>query len=302
MDPKVSRRGAMMTVYHVPVLVEEVVEGLITNPAGVYVDATFGGGGHSRAILGQLGPEGRLFGIDKDPDAPLQSLTDERFQGIRGDFRFLEELLEAWQVKEVAGILADLGISSHQVEVPARGFSYRWDAPLDLRMNPYEGEPAWAWLKRQRPEALAELLRTYGDLPKSRRLAETILKHWQPEFTTYQLTECAYKVYGKKAEDFLSPLFQAIRIAINDELGALEALLEAAYRLLSSHGRLVILTYHSGEARILKKHLHRPAEENPVTGWKRPRWKLLAKKTPSPAEIEANPRSRSATLWLIERV
>lgn len=292
----------MMTVYHVPVLLEEAMDGLITNPAGVYVDVTFGGGGHSRAILERLEPEGRLFGIDKDPEAPLHSLTDERFQGIRGDFRFLEELLEAWQVKEVAGILADLGISSHQVDTPARGFSYRWNAPLDLRMNPRAGEPAWAWLKRQHPETLAELLRAYGDLPKSRQLAETILKHWQPEFSTHQLTECAYKVYGRKAEEFLSPIFQALRIAINDEFAALEALLEAAYKLLSPYGRLVVLTYHSGEARILKKHLHKPAEENLVTGWKRPRWKLLAKKTPSPAEIEVNPRSRSATLWVIERI
>jgi len=302
MDAKVFRAGVVTALYHQPVLLQPAVEGLVWHPSGVYVDATFGGGGHSRAILSRLASNGRLIGIDKDPDAPLHALADERFVGVRGDFRDIETLLSERSIHRVAGILADLGISSHQIDEPSRGFSYRWDVPLDLRMDPTVGLPAWAWLKYQHPEGLARLLRMYGDLPRSRRLADVILENWQPHFTTGQLVACAQKVYGKQASERLAPLFQAIRIAINGEYEALRALLEAATHLVERGGRLVILTYHSGEVRLVKAHLHRPAYEDPVTGQKQMAWRLLGKVFPSPAEVQDNPRSRSAILWIAEKL
>ncbi|MCX8113187.1 MAG: 16S rRNA (cytosine(1402)-N(4))-methyltransferase RsmH [Bacteroidia bacterium] len=303
MDAEVSRTISPVRAYHAPVLLQEAVEGLITDPTGVYVDATFGGGGHSRLIVERLIPPGHLYGIDKDPDSPLEELQDERFSGMRGDFRNIESLLEERGIRSLTGLLADLGISSHQIDSPERGFSYRWEAPLDLRMNPKTGVPAWMWLSRQTPDTLARVLHEYGDLPKSRRLAEKILYRWQPEFSTHQLVMCAEMVYGKKAaSSYLSPLFQAIRIAVNDEFGALKALLRAADALVKKGGRLVVLTYHSGEVRLLKGHLRLPIEEDPLTGQKRWGWRLLSKIVPSPTEVLSNPRSRSATLWIAEKI
>lgn len=292
----------MKVAYHAPVLLQDAIQGLLIDPRGTYVDATFGGGGHTRAILAHLGPAGRLYGIDKDPEAPLHEVQDERFHAIRGDFRDLRALLTEEGVYAVHGILADLGISSHQVDTPERGFSYRYEAPLDLRMNPRAGDPAWLWLGRQTVSSLSAVLRTYGDLPKSHRLAEVILQRWYSGFTTQALVACARTVYGKAAEHFLAPLFQAIRIVINDELGALELLLSAARDLLIQGGRLVVLTYHSGEARLLKAHLRQPKEMNPITGQQSAHWRLLSKIRPSAIEIAQNPRSRSATLWIAEKL
>ncbi|MCS6895009.1 MAG: 16S rRNA (cytosine(1402)-N(4))-methyltransferase RsmH [Bacteroidia bacterium] len=278
------------------------MEGLLTNPEGIYVDATFGGGGHAEAILAHLSPYGSLYAIDKDPEAPFHRIQDQRCRTIRGDFRDIEALLARQGVTAVHGILADLGISSHQVDTGDRGFSYRKEALLDLRMDPTTGEPAYRWLQRQTPTRLAAILRTYGDLPKSRRLAEVILQRWHTGFTTKALAECAYLVYGRAADRYLSPLFQAIRIAINDELGALDALLNAADNLIMPGGRLVVLTYHSGEARLLKAHLRRPHQIHPITGQQAFLWRLLRKVSPSPAEVQSNPRSRSATLWIAEKL
>lgn len=292
----------MTFAYHIPVLVEAVVEGLITDPSGIYVDATFGGGGHSRTILARLSSQGRLYAIDKDPDAPLSKVRDTRFTGIRGDFRHIRVHLEKEEVRKVHGILADLGVSSHQVDVGERGFSYRVEAPLDLRMDYTRGEPGHLWLGKQHPSKLAELLRMYGDLPKSRRLAEEILRRWHIGFTTGELLLCARRVYGRYSDAYLAPLFQALRIAINDEMGALEALLEAAGELIMPGGRLVLLTYHSGEVKRVKAALRQPQHEDPVTGQRTFRWKLLHKHTPSAEEIQQNPRSRSAILWIAERL
>lgn len=302
MDAKVSRAGTVSHAYHTPVLLRETVSGLIWDPAGIYVDATFGGGGHSREILERLAPEGRLIGIDKDPEAPLGAIRDSRFIGVRGDFRDVERILHGQGIERVAGILADLGISSHQVDTAERGFSYRTESPLDLRMDPTRGSPAWAWLRHQQEEELAHILRIYGDLPRSRRLAAVILRQWQPYFTTQQLVACARAVYGIQASDYLAPLFQALRIAINDEYGAFETLLTASDTLIMRGGRLVVLTYHSGEVRLLRTHLRQPAHIDWITGQRTPAWRLLQKAMPSSEEVSHNPRSRSATLWIAEKL
>ncbi|MCX7606438.1 MAG: 16S rRNA (cytosine(1402)-N(4))-methyltransferase RsmH [Bacteroidia bacterium] len=288
--------------YHTPVLKREVVEALVTTPEGTYVDATFGGGGHSRAIVDRLSPQGRLIGIDRDPEAPFETLQDPRFIGIRGNFENLSELLHSYGISEVDGILADLGVSSHQLDTPHRGFSYRHEAPLDLRMNPQEGIPARLWLGQVSQENLADVLLLHGDLPKSRRLAAQIKRHWHPNFTTTDLVNCARKVYGLSTERYLPPLFQAIRIAVNAELEALQQLLMQAPTLLKPAGRLVILTYHSGEARIVKNLYQQPEKEDPVTGQRKYAWRLVDRLSPSPEEVRSNPRSRSARLWICERL
>lgn len=300
MDRKVS--GTVKAWYHQPVLCEAAVEALVSDPDGVYVDATFGGGGHSRAILARLGPASQLFALDQDPEAPLDSIQDPRFYPLRGNFRDLEVLLKPYGVSTVTGLMADLGVSWHQIDTPERGFSYRFEAPLDLRMNPYQGVPAWEWLSWQEEETLAHYLRAYGDLPRSRKLARAIQRGWRPGFTTRDLAEAAHATYGHQAPRYLAQVFQALRIALNGELEALEALLAWATRATKPGGRLVILTYHSGEARLLKNLYHQPVTEDPCTGHKTFAWQKVAVHRPAQEEVRSNPRSRSAQLWILKRL
>lgn len=302
MDTKVFRGMSVSPCYHVPVLCEPAATALITDPEGIYVDATFGGGGHSRAILERLAETGRLFGIDQDPEAPFHTLTDPRFTAIRGNFREITALLADRGVSQVSGILADLGLSSHQIDTPERGFSYRQDSPLDLRMNPTEGVPAWAWLSTHSTEEIARVLREYGDLPKSRRLAALVQASWRPEFSTQELARCVRKIYGPLSDRYLAPTFQALRIAVNDERGALRDLLKQAASLLLPGGRLVLLTYHSGEARLVKTLYQQPITENPITGERTYGWRLLEVREPEESEKVQNPRSRSAKLWIVEKL
>ena len=286
--------------YHRPVLAQAAVEALITEPGGTYVDVTFGGGGHSRLILERLSPEGRLLGIDQDPEAPLFELVDPRFIPVRANFRHLLQLLAERGIEEIDGLLADLGVSSHQLDTVERGFSYRAEAPLDLRMDPSAGVPAYVWLAQQSEEALITLFRAYGDLPQAHRLARAIRLH-RPNTTT-DLRNLAQAVYGYKAPAYLSQIFQALRIAINDEMGAMEALLQAATKVIRPQGRLVVLTYHSGEARLLKSLYQTPLAHDPIYGHYHYAWKLHNKLRPSQQEIQENPRSRSATLWILEKL
>jgi len=286
--------------YHRPVLAQAAVEALITDPAGVYVDATFGGGGHSRLILARLHPHGHLIGIDRDPDAPFSAISDPRFTPLRANFRDLKALVERLGFSTITGLLADLGVSSHQLDTPQRGFSYRVQAPLDLRMDPTTGLPAYQWIPLQSEETLATILRNHGDLPRAKRLARILLLK-RPQTTT-DLAAILQSVYGPKAPGYRAQVFQALRIAINDELNALKALLEAATDLIRPHGRLVILTYHSGEARLLKPLYQKPIREDPLYGQHQYAWKLICKKHPSSEEIQENPRSRSATLWVLEKL
>ena len=287
-------------IYHRPVLAQAAVEALITDPSGTYVDATFGGGGHSRLILERLSTRGHLIGIDQDPEAPLTAISDARFAPVRANFRHLKALLENMGISTLNGLLADLGVSSHQLDTPSRGFSYRAEAPLDLRMDPTTGLPAYQWIPLQSEEYLANLLRNYGDLPLAKRLAKALLLG-QPQTTT-DLQTILRAVYGPKASKYLAQTFQALRIAINDELNALQDLLEAATELIQPHGRLVILTYHSGEARPLKALYQKPLREDPIYGHRKYTWKLIYKKRPSPEEIHENPRSRSAILWVLQKL
>ncbi|MCS6789974.1 MAG: 16S rRNA (cytosine(1402)-N(4))-methyltransferase RsmH [Bacteroidia bacterium] len=287
--------------YHVPVLAETVAQALVIRPEGIYVDCTFGGGGHSRAILARLSSKGKLVGIDRDPEAPLDSIKDERFTGMHGNFAQLREHTKRLGIEQVDGIVADLGVSWHQLDTPQRGFSFRHNAPIDLRMNPQEGIPAHEWLSRQSPDELARILRHWGDLPHAYRLAQRLIREWKPHITTQEVAAIAKKIYRFKAQAYLPQLFQALRIAINQEIEALEALLQQSTEVLREGGRLALLAYHSGEVRVIKAHLHKPLQENPVTGQRKYQWRLILRRFPCAYEVKANPRSRSAQLWVLEK-
>lgn len=286
--------------YHQPVLAQTAVNALVSKPSGTYVDATFGGGGHSRLILERLSAEGRLLGIDQDPEAPLFELVDPRFIPVRANFRHLLQLLAERGIAEIDGLLADLGVSSHQLDTVERGFSYRAEAPLDLRMDPTTGMPACTWLVQESEQTLTALFREYGDLPQAHRLARAICLH-RPHTTT-DLRNLAQSIYGYKASAYLSQIFQALRIAINDEMGALEELLRGATKVIRLQGRLIVLTYHSGEARRIKTLYQTPLAYDPIYGHHRYAWKLLSKIYPTQQEIAENPRSRSATLWILQKL
>jgi 16S rRNA (cytosine1402-N4)-methyltransferase len=284
--------------YHQPVLAQAVVQALVTDPNGLYVDATFGGGGHSQGLLDSLGREARLIAIDQDPEAPFEALSDPRFIPLRANFRELSGLLQKQGITHITGLLADLGVSSHQLDTAERGFSYRREGLLDLRMNPTAGFPAHAWLRQQSHETLTELLRRYGDLPRAKALADLLLCEL-PQ-TTSALRHLVEKFYGFRAKAYLPQVFQALRIGVNDELGALQDLLEAATCHVRPGGRLVVLTYHSGEARLIKALYQTPAHVDVLHGKKLYDWHLIQKIRPSQTEILQNPRSRSATLWILE--
>lgn len=289
-----------MSLYHEPVLREAAVVALVWDPSGTYVDATFGGGGHSRLILRRLSSCGRLIGIDQDPEAPLEALCNPRFKGVRANFRHLEAILAEERLSLIAGVLLDLGVSSHQLDTAQRGFSYRWEGPLDLRMNPEEGMPAYEWLVTVPTETLAECLRRYGDLPQARALA-VLLQTARPK-TTVRLRALVESFYGKrKGQALLAQVFQALRIAVNDEMGALKEVLAACTKVVMPGGRLVVLTYHSGEARQVKQLYQTPSYEDPLSGQRRYAWQLLEKLRPTLEEIAHNPRSRSAQLWVLEK-
>ncbi len=290
--------------YHKPVLAREAVDALINDPAGVYADVTFGGGGHSRLILERLNENGRLFAFDKDADALKNRLNDKRFILIRSDFRFLKNQLRFYGIKELDGVLADLGISSHQIDEAQRGFSYRTDAPLDMRMNREAEISAYEVLNNYSAEKLTEILRLYGELKNPKRIAGAIVNYRKnkPIKTTGQLIEAVRKFTPKhQPAKFLSKLFQAFRIEVNGELEALKELLQQSAGLIKPGGKLVIITYHSLEDRLVK-HFIRSGnfEDNPVKDFygniTKPFDKVGKVIIPGEAEIEENPRARSAKM------
>lgn len=277
------------------------------NPEGTYVDATFGGGGHSRAILEKLGPEGRLFGFDRDTDALANAPADPRFTFVHSDFRFIQNWMEFYNIKKVDGILADLGVSFHHFDTPERGFSFRNDAPLDMRMN-QDGELTAEQLVNTLSEAdLTALLRQYTDLKNASAIARAICtrRRSTPIATTGALAAVVEPLLNKRnIKKELAQVFQAIRIATNDEFASLNALLESSLKLLKKGGRLAILTYHSGEDKIVKDFMKsgslKPEDDNQalIFGARKSPLKLITT-TPlvaSPQEVEANPRARSAKL------
>lgn len=291
-------------MYHSPVLLHKSVDDLITDPNGTYIDVTFGGGGHSREILKRLSPKGKLYSFDQDLDALENTINDERFTLINQNFRFLENSLMIYGVGAVDGILADLGVSSHQFDEASRGFSTRSDAPLDMRMNVKQHLDAKKIVNQYDEEQLADIFHNYGELRNSRKIAKEIIQQRliKPIKTTQQLKDIFQYIPAPNRNKFYAQIFQAIRIEVNQELEALKEMLEQSYRVLKPEGRLVVISYHSLEDRLAKRFLkHGMFEGEPVKdlyGNFEKRFTLLQTKAtiPDEEEIEENSRARSAKL------
>ena len=296
--------------YHVPVLLQESLEGMNITPEGTYVDVTFGGGGHSREILRRLGAEGHLYGFDQDADAEQNIPADSRFTFVRSNFRYLYNFMRYHQVAgEVDGLLADLGVSSHHFDDQERGFSFRFDGDLDMRMNTRAGKTAADIVNTYTEEALADVFYLYGELKISRKLAAVIAKSRAvKKITTIgELLEVVKPFIGKdKEKKFLAQVFQASRIEVNDEMRALKEMLQGTLKVLKPEGRLVVITYHSLEDRLVKNFLKtgnfEGKAEKDFFGNVNSPFRLVNTKVivPTDAEIERNPRSRSAKLRIAE--
>lgn len=297
--------------YHQPVLLRESVDALCVREGGVYVDATFGGGGHSREVLRRMGAKGRLYGMDQDADALANASAmdaDGRFTPIWGNFRFMRNFLRYEGVTQVDGILADLGVSSHHFDDERRGFSFRFNAPLDMRMNQQAGRTAADVVNDLGEQQLAQVFRLYGELRQARPLARALCRAREqaPIATTGQLADIANGVLGRTGGGDLPKVFQALRIEVNDELGALQQMLAQAVRLLRPGGRLVVITYHSLEDRLVKNLIRtgncRGEAEVDFYGNVHAPLRAVGKPiTPSAEEVGANPRSRSARLRVGEK-
>lgn len=306
--------------YHVSVLLKESVDGLAVQPDGVYVDVTFGGGGHSREILRRLGPHGHLYGFDQDADAErnLSALTDEhsffatddRFTFVRSNFRYIKNWMRYYEVDGIDGLLADLGVSSHHFDDESRGFSFRYDAPLDMRMNKRAGMTAADVLNNYTESQLADIFYLYGELKNARKLASVIVKSRQekPVQTTGQLLELTERLFVKEREKKeVTKLFQALRIEVNHEMDALRDMLNCATELLRQGGRLSIITYHSLEDRIVKNVMKSGNVEGKVEqdffGRISSPYRLINRvTTPDDEELQLNSRSRSAKLRIAEKL
>ncbi len=302
------------TSYHAPVLCKAVIEGLVTDPAGCYVDATLGGGGHTAALLDALAPGGRVVGIDQDPEALAavrERLAPEIARGrlvlCEGNFADLEALLAGAGIERVDGVLADLGVSSHQLDEAGRGFSFQGEGPLDMRMNPRTGISAETVVNAWDEVALRHVLRAYGEEPRAAKIARAIVAA-RPLTTTKELARVVRGVVpDREAMKTLARVFQGIRIAVNGELEALEQLLAAAARVVRPGGRLAIISYHSLEDRRVKRMLRygnlsgepvRDLYGNLLSPWRERTRRPL---TASEEEVAANPRARSARLRIAER-
>lgn len=299
------------TVYHIPALLNEVVEGLAIKPNGIYVDVTYGGGGHSRAIMEHLGPQGHLYGLDQDLDAWENRLDDPRFTFVHSNFAFLSNFMRYHGVEQVDGILADLGVSSHHFDDSARGFSFRSDAALDMRMNRSGGVTAADVLNTYDESRLADLLYLYGELRQSRRMASSIVKarsHGAMSTTGELIDAVRPHIKASQEKKELAQVFQAIRIEVNHELDALRRLLEQAVALLAPGGRLAVITYHSLEDRMVKNFVRSGNVEGRVEQdfFGRVNAPLRAVNNrvivPGDDEVARNPRSRSAKLRIAEKV
>ncbi len=296
--------------YHIPALAKETIDLLAPQPDGIYVDATFGGGGHSRLIIGNLSAQGKLYAFDQDADAYKNRINDPRFHFVHGNFRYLRQFLHYYGVTAIDGIIADLGVSFHHFDTPQRGFSFRLEGPLDMRMNQQAKTTAADILNTYTEEQLANIFRLYGELSNAKNLARAILQRRQQQPFAYtrdllKVAETTLRHYNDKKE--LSQLFQALRIEVNDELGALQDMLSAARTILKPQGRIAILTYHSLEDRMVKNffrtgniqgELQKDFYGNILTPFR-----LLTNKpiTASEQEVNSNPRSRSAKLRVAEK-
>jgi 16S rRNA (cytosine1402-N4)-methyltransferase len=300
-----------MSIYHIPVLPQQTVAALMVKPNGVYADCTFGGGGHARLLLEHLGPEGRLYVFDQDADA-LQNLPDDkRVIFIHQNFMHLQRMLRLQGVKEVDGVMADLGVSSHQFDEAARGFSTRFEGPLDMRMDARATKTAASILQEYTETQLHKMFEQLGEVTNSKTLARTIVaaRKTTPLTTIATLKTLLGPIVKGNPHRYFAQVFQALRIEVNDELNVLKQLLEQLPAVLKSGGRAAIITFHSLEDRLVKNYFKQggfePQEENPFSRTTTPRlFTIITKKPiePSPEEIRQNPRSRSARLRVAEKI
>lgn len=297
--------------YHKPVMLEECLEGLNIKENGTYADMTYGGGGHSKEIVKRLGKDGHLYGFDQDLDAMEGAIKDDRFTFVRSNFRFLKNWMRYHNVEGLDGILADLGVSSHHLDEGERGFSFRYDAPLDMRMNQRASLTAAKILNEYSEEQLADIFYLYGEMKNSRKIASVIVKaRQQGEIkTTGQFADLMKPVLGREREKKdMAKVFQALRIEVNGEMKVLKQMLQGAIEMLKPGGRLVVMTYHSLEDRIVKNIIKSGNVEgkteqdffgNNLSPLRQVKKGVI---TPSPQELEDNPRSRSAKLRIAEKI
>lgn len=297
------------TAYHIPVLLEESIDGMNLQPKGIYVDVTFGGGGHSKEILHRGDSSIRLFSFDQDEDAERNIVNDDRFTFIRSNFRYLYNFLRYHGIEQVDGILADLGVSSHHFDDSERGFSFRFDGNLDMRMNKRSGKTAADIVNTYDEERLADIFYLYGELKNSRKLASTIVKarNRKAIVSIGDFLEIVKPLFGREREKKeLAKVFQALRIEVNQEMEALKEMLLSAIEVLKPGGRLVVITYHSLEDRMVKNIMKTGNIEgktiqdfygNPQTPFKLVNKVIIA----SDEEVKRNPRSRSAKLRIAEK-
>ena len=315
----------MNEIYHIPAMLRETIQGLNIQPDGLYVDVTFGGGGHSRAILQQLSEQGKLYSFDQDLDTLQNAMHQENWQFVHSNFRYLRNFMDYYGVEQIDGLLGDLGVSFHHFDCPERGFSFRFSAPLDMRMNQTGGKTAADILNSYSEEDLARVLYIYGEMNNSRQIAKKIVKA-RGQKAIERTEELVAVVIGKTlsaplqggkdgqeldipagAKKELAKLFQALRIEVNDEMGALREMLLAAKDLLRPGGRIAILTYHSLEDRMVKNFLRSGNLEGKIEkdfyGNILSPFKVIEKGlTASAEEVERNPRSRSAKLRVAEKL
>ena len=296
--------------YHVPVLLDESINGLNLHPDGVYIDVTFGGGGHSREILRRLPQGSRLFSFDQDADAERNIVDDDRFTFVRSNFRYLKNWMRYYEIDHIDGLLADLGVSSHHFDDESRGFSFRFDAPLDMRMNKRADKTAADIVAEYDEEALADIFYLYGELKNSRRIASALVKARQQHAiaTTQDFLHVVEPFFKREREKKdMARLFQALRIEVNHEMEALKEMLAAATQLLAPGGRLSVITYHSLEDRIVKNVMKAGNAEGKMIqdfyGRIETPYRLVNNKVivPTDEEQQRNPRSRSAKLRIAEK-
>lgn len=300
------------SVYHVPVLLQEVVESLQVRKDGIYVDATFGGGGHSKAILAKLGPSGKLIVFDQDAAAQQNVPDDDRILFVPHNFRHLQRMLRLHKVTQVDGILADLGVSSHQFDEPDRGFSIRFDGDLDMRMDKRQELTAFDVISRYSEQQLHKLFEQYGEVTNSKTLARTIvaLRTNVSMKTIANFKQALHSVVKGNPNRYFAQVFQALRIEVNDELGALKELLQQVPAILKPGGRVAVITFHSLEDRLVKNFFKKgsfeeeedtnPFGQNTIS----PSLTVITKKpvVPGEAELRKNPRSRSSKLRVAEKI
>ena len=296
--------------YHIPVMLKQSVDGLNIREGGIYVDVTFGGGGHSREILSRIGDNGRLYSFDQDADAERNIIDDNRFTFVRSNFRYIKNWMRYHGEEHIDGLLADLGVSSHHLDDETRGFSFRFDTPLDMRMNKRAGLNAADVINNYSEEQLADVFYLYGELRQARQIASLITKQRSSKRieTTGELKEAVGKLFAREREKKeLAKLFQALRIEVNHEMDALKEMLNGAISLLAPGGRLSVITYHSIEDRIVKNIMKAGNAEGKIVqdffGRTSCPMKPLGKVTTADREeVETNPRSRSAKLRIAEKI